>query len=174
MKTTIVSRKYYVTNDLKERLDRKLSKLDKFFTSEADTSVTFSEERGRHRVEITIFYKGTIFRAEVFESDPISSIDKAVSIIERQIRKNKTKLEKRLHGGGDFSAFADMVDEPEENIKISKIKKFAVKPMTVEEAVLQMNLIGHEFFLFLNEETEEINVVYKRKNDDYGVIVPEI
>lgn len=173
MKTTIVSRKYEVTDDLKERLDKKLSKLDKFFASEAETSVTFSEERGRHRVEITIFYRKTIFRAEVFEGDPISAIDKAVNIIERQIRKNKTKLEKRLHGG-DFSAFADMVEEQEESIKISKVKKFAVKPMTVEEAVLQMNLIGHDFFLFINDETDEVNVVYKRKNDDYGVIIPKI
>ncbi len=174
MKTTIVSRKYEVTSDLKDRLEKKLGKLDKFFASEtdADTTVTFSEERGRNRVEITIFCKGTIFRAETFEADPVSAIDKATDILERQIRKNKTKIEKKIKGG-DFAAFGDLpVDE--ENYKISRTKRFAVKPMTVDEAILQMNLLGHEFFVFLNEESGEVNLVYKRKNNDYGIIIPEI
>ncbi len=174
MKTTIVSRKYELTNDIKERLEKKLGKLDKFFNDEssADATVTFSEERGRHRVEITIFCKGTIFRAEVFESDPISSIDKATDIIERQIRKNKTKLEKKLRTV-DFSAFGD-TSEPEDSYKITRTKKFELTPMSVDEAILQMNLVGHEFFLFLNDETDEVNLVYRRKNDDYGLIIPKI
>lgn len=174
MKTTIVSRKYEVTSDLKDRLEKKLGKLDKFFASEqnADTTVTFSEERGRHRVEITIFCKGTIFRAETFEQDPVSAIDKAADVLERQIRKNKTKVERRIKGG-DFAALG-MMGEEEESYKVTRTKKFAVKPMSVEEAILQMNLIGHEFFLFINDETGEVNLVYKRKADDYGIIIPEL
>lgn len=173
MKTTIVSRKYELTNDIKERLDKKLGKLDKFFNNEssADATVTFSEERGRHRVEITIFCKGTIFRAEVFESDPISSVDKAADILERQIRKNKTKLEKKLRSA-DFTAFGNAPEE-EETYKITRTKEFELTPMSVEEAVLQMNLLGHEFFLFINDATDEVNLVYKRKNNDYGLIIPK-
>lgn len=173
MKTTIVARKYEITDAVRERLDKKLSKLDKFFSDEASATVTMASERGREKLEVTITYKGTLFRAELVEDDMISAIDRSAAIIERQIRKNKTKLEKRLREGAfDKADYVNEEDVSEDVIEISKIKKFAVKPMTPEEAVLQMNLLGHEFFLFRNTDGGEINLVYKKNNGQYGLIEP--
>ena len=172
MKSNIVARKFDVTPDITERLDKKLSKLDKFFPEETMATVTLSSKRGRDNVEITIFYKSMTYRAEIHETDVLSGIDKAVDVIERQIRKNKTKLEKRLRD----NAFEPIVEtEPveeiaEEEIVITRNKQIDAGPMTTEEAVLQMNLTSHDFFIYKNETDGKVNVVYKRYDGGYGLL----
>ena len=175
MKITIVGRKYEASDALKEKIAKKLSKLDKFFEEETEAVVTMSQERGRDRMEVTIVHKGTMFRAEVLENDMVASLDRIVDIIERQIRKNKTRLEKRLRQGAFDLPVAmpqDTTEDAEEQYVITKYKKFVVRPMLPEEAIMQMNLLGHEFFLFRNGETDEINLVYKKNNGEYGLIIP--
>lgn len=175
MKFIITGRKIDVTEGLKERIYKKLGKLEKFFEKGTEIHVTLEIEKNRHIVEVTIPYKSMIFRAEEKSDDMYHSIDKVVDVLERQIRKNKTRLEKRLKE----NAFANnnhtkqngVVEEKDFNVV--KTKKFAIKPMDVEEAVLQMNLIGHQFFVFRNADTNEVNVVYKRKDGNYGLIEPE-
>jgi ribosomal subunit interface protein len=171
MKTIIVARKFEVTDDLKKRLEKKLAKLDKFFSDQTTANVTMSSERGRDKLELTIVYKSTLFRAEVVESEMITAIDHSIGIIERQILKNKSKLESRFHTAfGQPDEAPDIEEEGE--YKITRVKKFPIKPMSTEEAILQMNLSGHEFFLFRNDTSEEINLVYKKKNNEYGLIEP--
>lgn len=174
MKITIVGRKFTVTEDLKQKVHLKLSKLDKFFDDEATANVTMRSERNKEILETTIFFKGTVFRSEVAEDCITAALDKSIDIIERQIRKNKTKLEKRFKGGASFDALPYAADDAEEEYKVTRTKQFKLNPMSVEEAILQMNLLGHEFFLFLNETDESINLVYKKKNNEYGVIEPII
>lgn len=171
MKSNIVARKYEVTPDIRERLDKKLGKLDKFFPEETTATVTLSSKRGRDNVEITIFYKSMTYRAEVYETDALTGIDKAVAIIERQIRKNKTKLEKRLRDNA-FDAVPDeeFKDVAEEEIVITRNKQIELAPMTTDEAVLQMNLTSHDFFVFKNEADGKVNIVYKRYDGGYGLL----
>lgn len=171
MKSNIIARKYEVTADIRDRLEKKLSKLDKFFPEETSANVTFSSKRGRDNVEITIFHKSLTYRAEVYESDAITGIDKAVSIIERQIRKNKTKLEKRLRENA-FSVVPDeeFADVSEEQITIARNKQIEAVPMSAEEAVLQMNLTSHDFFVYRSEKDNKVNIVYKRYDGDYGLL----
>ncbi|MBR3994351.1 MAG: ribosome-associated translation inhibitor RaiA [Clostridia bacterium] len=174
MKSNIVARKYEVTSDIRDRLEKKLAKLDRFFSEETGATVTFSSKRGRDNVEITIFYKSMTYRAEVYETDVISGIDKAVDIIERQIRKNKTKLEKRLRDNAfEIAPDEEMGNVPEEAITITRNKHIELMPMSTEEAVLQMNLISHDFFVFRNEKDAKVNIVYKRYDGGYGLLEVE-
>ena len=174
MKSNIVARKYEVTPDIRERLDKKLAKLDKFFPEETGATVTFSSKRGRDNVEITIFYKSMTYRAEVYETDALSGIDKAVDIIERQIRKNKTKLEKRLRDNAfDAPIEEEFKDISEETITITRNKQIELVPMSNEEAVLQMNLTSHDFFVYKNEKDGKVNIVYKRYDGGYGLLEVE-
>lgn len=172
MKTTITGRKLELTKDLKGYIEKKFSKLDKFFDDDADARVTMSVEKDRQKAEATIYSKNMIYRVEEVTSDMYGTIDRAVSSIERQIRKHKTRLEKRLREGSlvhsDFDTSDQVVEEKEFNIV--KTKKFETKPMSTEEAVLQMNLLGHEFFVFENDLSGDTNIVYKRKDKDYGLI----
>lgn len=173
MKLTITGRKFTVTEKISKIITEKLQKFDKYFDEEADGTVVLRSRKNAELIEITIFYKGTMFRAEEEDDTILNALDRAVDIIERQIRKNKTKLEKRLKiGAFDKTILADSQwdNAEEDDLRIVKTKQFALKPMTPEEAVLQMNLLGHEFFLFLNEDTGNIGVVYKRKEDEYGLI----
>ncbi len=173
MKLTITGKKFTVTEDIRERITEKLSKFDKYFSGEADGSVMLRSRKNIELIEITIYYKGTMFRAEVEDEKAENALDRAVDIIERQIRKNKTKLERRLKiGEFDKTLLADIQwkDAEEEEIEIGRTKQFVLKPMTPEEAVLQMNLLDHEFFIFLNSLTGNTCVVYKRKEDKYGLI----
>ncbi len=174
MKITIVGRKFNVTEDLKEKVNKKLSKLDKFFDDEATANVAMRSERNKEILETTIFYKGTVFRSEVEDDVITASLDRSIDIIERQIRKNKTKLEKRFKGSAAFDQLPFAADDSEEEYKVTKTKKFKLEPMSVEEAILQMNLLGHEFFLFLNSDDDSVNLVYKKKNNEYGLIEPVI
>ena len=173
MKTAIASRKMELTDGMRDYIEKRIAKLDKFFGDDADAKVTVSTEKNRHRVETTIFSHNTIFRVEETTDDMYKSVDKVVDSIERKIRKNKTKIEKKLKNSGlDFSALSMSDDEPEEEkeFNIVKRKMFDAKPMSAEEAVLQMNLLGHEFFVYKDDKTNSTNIVYKRKDGDYGVI----
>ncbi len=170
MKTTISGRKVPITDSFTERTEKKLSKLDKFFDSDASAEVTVTQERNLQRVEITIRHNGLLFRAEDASAEAIEVVDKLVDVLFRQIRRNKTRLEKRLRD----DAFTDFLpDEPEESeYRVVRSKKFPVKPMDVDEAILQMNMLGHQFYMFRNMDTNEINVVYARRDGNYGLLEP--
>ena len=177
MKFTFTEKRMGSSEELREYSRRKISKLDRFFKTEAVAFVTFSLERGRFLAEITIHNNGMYYRASELTSDMYASVDSGVAAIERQIRRNKTRLEKRLREGAlekePAPAYApEAEDETEdEEFRIIRSKHFAIKPMSLEEAILQMNLLGHEFFVFRNmQEDEAFSVVYKRKQGGYGLI----
>lgn len=176
MKFNIIGRKIEVTDKIKDYVTKKLSKLDKFFKEEPDARVVVGKIKDNEYLEATIKASGIMYRAELIESDVFVAIDKSVDIIERQIRKNKTRLEKKIKHDAtvDTTLLSGTSFVPEEDddreFKVSKRKRFNVKPMTEEEAILQMNLLGHNFFVFLNPDTNEMNVVYKRKDGDYAII----
>lgn len=172
MKITITARKLNLKDSFKERVEKKLSKFNKFFGDDADANVTVTLEKNRQTVEVTIKYLGYIYRAEETAEDMEDALDVVVERLARQIRKNKTRLERRVKTAIDISDFAPIVPEEDDEIKYNVVrsKHFNVKPMDVEEAILQMNLLGHEFYMFRNMETNEINVVYQRKNGDYGLL----
>jgi len=170
MKLTITGRKIEVTDGLRDYTTNKLSKLDKFFGDDATGDVTFSVQKDNHIIEVTIHHKGIIYRAEVSEPDMYASIDRVEDVLERQIRKQKTRLEKQLKSGA-FDLVPDYADvEEETEFKVVKTKTYSAKPMSVEEAILQMNLLGHAFYIFANSDTMDKNVVYKRKDGNYGLI----
>lgn len=172
MKITIVSRQITVFDEWKALAEKKLQKLAKFFDEEStNATVTFSKHKNKYTVEITIFSAGTVFRCESTEDDFREAIDRAVEVIERQIRRNKTRLEKRLRTAAfvELPPMEDVEEEPEFTIRK---KSFPVRPMSPEEAILQMNLSDHNFFIFEDESSGDICVVYKRKDDTYGLIVP--
>jgi len=174
MKFTFTEKRYEASGDLRAYAEKKIGKLEKFFKNESEAYVTFYSERGRYTAEVTINNNGMFYRVTETTSDMHASIDSAVAAIERQIRKNKTRLERRLREGAfEKEAMAADVEPVEEDseFEIIRTKKFSIKPMTVEEAVLQMNLLEHEFYVFKNLEDEEnFAVVYKRKKGGYGLI----
>ena len=176
MKFNFFEKKLQLDPQVKDYAEKKVGKLDKFFNHESDASVTFSTERGRCRAEVTLKNNCMFYRASELTNDMYASIDSACALIERQIRKNKTRLEKKLRAGSLESEFAPAYipteEEPEEDeFKIVRTKRFSLKPMTTEEAILQMNLLEHEFFVFLNmEDNDSFSVVYKRKGGGYGLI----
>ncbi len=174
MRYTISGKNIDITEGLREAVEGKLGKLERYFSPNTEAHVTMSVEKGRQNVEVTIPIKGTIIRAEQDSNDMYVSIDLVEEIIERQIKKYKTKIIDKKQSAAAFSDnFIQEEAEPEETIKIVKTKRFAMKPMDPEEACLQMELLGHAFYMFLNAETDEINVVYKRKANTYGLIEPE-
>ena len=163
-----------VTEGLREAVNEKLGKLERYFNESTEVHVTMSVEKERQKIEVTIPMKGNIVRAEQVSSDMYCSIDLVEEIIERQLRKYKNKLvEKKQHAAAFNPEYLDNSYEEEEEIKIIRNKRFEVKPMDAEEACVQMELLGHSFFVFRNAETDEINVVYKRKGNTYGIIEPE-
>lgn len=175
MKFIISGKNFEVTDSLRQRVNKKLGKLEKFFSPATEAHVTMSVEKNRHIIEVTISASGLTLRAEVENDDMYACIDRAVDILEGQIRKNKTRLEKRFHNemfkAENFTS--ELSVEEEEEFRVVRTKRFAIKPMTVEEAILQMNLLGHAFFMFSNSESGEVNVVYRRKDGNYGLIEPE-
>ena len=178
MRFTITEKKIQISDDLRSFAEKKIGKLDRFFKSESEAFVTFSAERGRYTAEVTINNNSMYYRVTETTGDMQASIDSAVASIERQIRKNKTKLEKRLRDGALERDFIPAVrhdisdvDEDEEEFKIVRTKSYPIKPMTPEEAVLQMNLLNHEFFVFRNQNNQDsFSIVYRRKKGDYGLI----
>jgi len=178
MKITITGRKVNLRDSFKERVNKKLTKFDKVFGDDAEATVTVTLEKDRKTVEITVRSKGYIYRAEETSSDMDDALDSAVDHLSRQMRKNKTKLSKRIKADSAAQIFAPIEEEggavdEELDFQIVRSKKFAVMPMSIDEAVLQMNMLGHQFYMFRNDFSNEINVVYKRKNDTYGLIEPE-
>lgn len=176
MKLKVIGKSIVVTDALRDRVENKMGKLEKFFNPDTEVHATLSVERNRQIVEITIPFKGMVFRAEQSNDDMYAAIDKAADVLGKQIIKNKTKLEKRFKGEMvNFEHLEQHYSEDieEETNKIIRIKKFDVKPMPADEAILEMNLLGHEFYMFTNSESEAINVIYKRKDGNYGLIEPE-
>lgn len=174
MKFVYTEKKIHARNDLKEYADKKISKLDRLFKGESTAYVKFSVEKNRHNVELTVENNGMFYRVSETTSDMFASVDSAVAALERQIRKNKTRLAKRIHEGALEKEFAPAIDMPEEEegeFKVIRTKRFSIKPMSVEEAILQMNLLEHEFFVFKNqEEGDAFSVVYRRRDGGYGLI----
>lgn len=175
MKFTIIGRNLEVTNSLKECITEKLGKLERYFTSDTEVFVTLSVEKDRQKVEVTIPVKGNIIRSEQTSSDMYVSIDLVEEVIERQLRKYKNKLIARNQAGSNFrKEFLDKQEMIEaEDVRIIRTKQIELKPMYPEDACIQMELLGHNFYMFRNAETEEICVVYKRKGGTYGMIEPE-
>lgn len=176
MKYIYAERNYEFTPDIRAYAEKKLAKLDKFFRSDAEASITARPERGHTCLEVTVRSDGMLLRAACRDTDVYRAIDTAETTIERQIRKNKTRLERRLRDGA-FENLLPVDDEQleeEREFPIIRTKRFAVKPMTAEEAILQMNLLGHEFFVFKNaNDDERFSVVYKRRDGGYGLIEDE-
>lgn len=171
MKTNITGKNYSPSDKLKETIEKKFEKLDKYFSNEVTGNVMTIKEKGGYKVEATINAKGTIFRAEVKEDDPYEAVDRVIEKLSRQMSKFKTKLQKKYKGHKEFTfAALPEYDEEQEEIHIVKKKKFELTPMTVDEAIVQMELLAHNFFVFLNMETDSVNVVYRRNDRDYGVL----
>lgn len=175
MKFTFTEKKMDSSEDLRAYATKKIGKLDRFFKTESDAFVTFSIERGRFLAEITIHNNGLYYRASELTNDMYASVDSGVAAIERQIRRNKTRLAKRLREGAlehdMVPAYAPAEEDADEEFKIVRSKRFSIKPMSAEEAILQMNLLGHEFFVFKNMDADDaISVVYQRKQGGYGLI----
>lgn len=178
MKYNVICRKVELSDSRKEKLLGKLKKLDKFFDEELECKVLVEEQKTEIVMEITIFNKGFILRAEARDRDLIAAADECLSNLDRQIRKNKTKLAKHLHRPAieDYSSIVDSkenIADDNSEFKIIKRKKIESKPMSAEEAVLQMNMLGHDFFIFLNPDSQKDNIVYRRKDGNYGLIEAE-
>ena len=173
MKITIVGRKVNLRDNFKELAEKKLSKFDRIFDEDAEATVTVTVERNRQTVEITIKQRGMIYRAEETTQEMNEALDHVVAALGKQIRRNKTKLE-RTKKMQPVELTDTYYDEPDEEYQLVRTKRFFVKVMTPEEAILQMNLLGHEFFMFRDDVSGEINVVYRRKDGDYGQQVPDI
>ena len=174
MKFTISGKNIEITQGLRSAVESKIGKLEKYFTGETEVQVTLSVEKDRQKIEVTIPVKGGIIRSEQTSNDMYVSIDLVEEVIERQLRKYKEKIVAKHQDGGNFQpAFLEKEFPEEEEVRIVRTKKFDIKPMYPEDACVQMELLGHSFFVFFNAETEQVNVVYKRKGNTYGLIEPE-
>ncbi|MBQ5642020.1 MAG: ribosome-associated translation inhibitor RaiA [Ruminococcus sp.] len=174
MTITYTARKVTLRDNFKERVEKKLAKFQKIFSDKAEAHVVVTVEKNRQTVEITIRDNKMIYRAESTMSEMNDALDRVVDILMRQIRKNKTRLEKRVKAGSIDALTADMPaqEDPEEEYQVVRKKQVMLKPINVEEAILEMNMINHDFFMFINAETDEMNVVYRRANGNYGVLEP--
>lgn len=177
MKVTVIAKNIQLTPALRESVEKKISKLSRYFEPEVEARATLSVQKNRQIIEVTIPFNGVILRGEESTDDMYKSIDLVEDKIERQIRKQKTKLSRRNSGGSlRYPSFNSkfLKDEYEdEQEKIVKTKNFNVKPMSVDEAILQMELLGHNFFVYQDSETSQVNVAYKRKDGNYGLIEPD-
>ena len=174
MRFTITGKNIEVTSGLREAFEDKLGKLDRFFAPATEATVRLSVQKEIQKIEVTIPVKGHLIRAEESSTDMYVSIDLVEEILERQLKKYKNKLIDKKQNTPSFSkAFIEEENNNDDHVEIVKSKKFAVKPMDPEEACVQMELLGHSFFVFLNADTDEVNVVYKRKGGSYGLIEPE-
>ncbi|MCI9559881.1 ribosome-associated translation inhibitor RaiA [Clostridiaceae bacterium] len=174
MRYTITGRNINVTPGIRRAVEEKIGKLDRYFNPDTEVIVTLSVQKDKQKIEVTIPVKGNIIRAEESSSDMYVSIDLVEEVIERQLKKYKNKIIDKKQSAQSFSDFfINEEAEDEEEIQIVKTKRFGIKPMDPEEACVQMELLNHNFYVFLNAETEEVNVVYKRKGHSYGLIEPE-
>lgn len=174
MRITISGRNIELTDGLKAAVEEKISKLEKYFTPETEVYVTLSVEKERQKIEVTIPVKGNIIRSEQVSNDMYVSIDLVEEIIERQLKKYKNKIIAKQQNTSYFrKEFVEKEIDSDDEIRIIRSKKFDMKPMYPEDACVQMELLGHDFFVFVNAETDDVNVVYKRKGSTYGLIEPE-
>ena len=174
MRITISGKNIDITDGLRKAIEEKLAKLERYFTPETDIIVTLSVEKERQKIEVTIPVKGNIIRSEQVSNDMYVSIDLVEEVIERQLKKYKNKIIDQQQAAGNFQQeFIEKEVEDDEEVKIIRTKRFGMKPMYPEDACVQVELLGHNFFVFQNAETEEVNVVYKRKGSTYGLIEPE-
>ena len=176
MRITITGRNIELTPGIKEAVEDKLGKLEKYFKPETDVNVTLSVEKERQKIEVTIPTKGHTIRAEEVSNDMYVSIDLVEETLERQLIKYRTKIiSKKMNAAVNFKAeyLEEKIEDDDEEIKIVRSKRYDLKPMYPEDACIQMELLGHDFFVFVNAETDEVNVVYKRKANTYGIIEPE-
>ena len=175
MRFIITGRNIDVTEGLRNAVQEKIGKLSKYFSDDTEVHVTLSVEKERQKIEVTIPVKGNIIRSEQVSSDMYVSIDLVEEIIERQLKKYKNKIIDKNQARENFKAeYIDKDYDEDDTIKIIRTKKFGIKPMDPEEACVQMELLGHNFYVFRNSETDEVNVVYKRKSNTYGLIEPEV
>ena len=175
MKITYTARKVTLRDNFKERVEKKLAKFKKLFSDDAEAFVVVTMEKNRQTVEITIRDNRMVYRAESTMNEMNDALDRVVDILMRQIRKNKTRLEKRIKSGAtldEITAELPAEEEPEDEYQVVRKKQILVKPISVEEAILEMNMVNHDFFMFINAETDEMNVVYKRADGNYGVLEP--
>ncbi|MBQ7821061.1 MAG: ribosome-associated translation inhibitor RaiA [Clostridia bacterium] len=173
MKITISGRQTTVPSDIVPIVEKKLAKLDKYFKDDAQATVKFKNERDKEKIEVTITAGGCMFRSEEVDETYQNALDRATETIVRQIRKNKTRLEKRMKDVSKNELFAEAVEYEEESEFDIRTKSFSVKPMTPEEAILQMNITGHDFYMFRDGDSGEVCVVYKRRGNGYGLIIPQ-
>lgn len=175
MNITITGRNIELTDGLKSAVEEKLGKLDKYFSSEATANVTLSVEKDRQKIEVTIPVKGSIIRSEQVSNDMYVSIDLVEEVIERQLKRYRHKLIARQQEAKGYFKEDFLSGEPveDDDVQIIRSKRFGMKPMYPEDACIQMELLGHNFFVFRNAETDEVNVVYKRRGNTYGLIEPE-
>ena len=176
MRITITGRNIELTSGIREAVEDKLSKLEKYFKPDTDVLVTLSVEKDRQKIEVTIPTKGHTIRAEEVSNDMYVSIDLVEETIERQLIKYRTKIvSKKLNAAANFKAefLEEQYEEDEEEVKIVRSKRYDLKPMYPEDACIQMELLGHDFFVFVNAENDATCVVYKRKGGTYGIIEPE-
>lgn len=174
MKVTITAKKLSISQTFNQYAEQKLSaKLDRFFPDEAEAKITLAERRDMIILELTVKYNGIIYRAEQTAKDKNDALDVTIDRIIRQIRKQKTKVEKSLKEGAFAGLDPDQPEQEETEYEVIRYKKFPMRPMSVEEAILQMNLLDHNFFMFKNADTGAVNVVYKRDEGNYAVLVPD-
>ena len=177
MKLNFTGKNMEITDALRDVTQKKIGKLDKYFQNNIEGNVTFSSEKNRKIIEVTINLPGTIIRAEESTDDMYASIDRAVDVLERQIRKYKTRLQRR-YKNNETIRFENVIPLPmeddSEKPRLVKKKRFGIKPMSSEEAILQMELLRHNFFVFMDAENEAVSIVYKRKDGNYGLIEPEL
>lgn len=173
MKYVITGRNIEITDGLKSAIYEKIGKLERYFTEDTQVHVTLSVEKERQKIEITIPVKGNIIRSEQTSNDMYVSIDLVEEIIERQLKKYKNRIVDKKQAGGNLEFSQEYIDkdyEDNDEIEIIRTKRFGIKPMYPEDACVQMDLLGHNFFVFLNAETDEVNVVYKQKGNTYGLL----
>ncbi len=174
MRFVITGRNIDVTEGLRAAVQEKIGKLERYFSPDTEAIVTLSVEKDRQKIEVTIPVKGNIIRSEQVSSDMYVSIDLVEEIIERQLKKYKNKIIEKQQAREVFSdEYIEKDYDEDDTVKIIRTKKFGIKPMDPEEACIQMELLGHNFYVFSNSETDEVNVVYKRKGHTYGLIEPE-
>lgn len=175
MNYIISGRSIVLTEALKDYAKAKIGKVERFFEPSTEVHITFSIQKDRKIVEVTIRYRGIVFRVEEENTDMYAALDKASDILERQIRKNRTRLAKKMYDNPlkYEGIFKDDSKDKEEEYDIIKSKSFSLKPMDVDEALLQLNLVGHTFFVFVNAKSNKVNVVYRRKFGGYGILEPE-
>ncbi|MDR3560146.1 MAG: ribosome-associated translation inhibitor RaiA [Negativicutes bacterium] len=175
MAITVRGKNIDITPALKDYVEKRVGKITKYFEMPGEISVILTVAKGRHIVEVTVPVNGMLLRGEESTTDMYTSIDLVIEKLEKQIEKYKTKIARKLRGGafkGDLAAVPR--DGEDDDFLVVKTKRFAIKPMTTEEAIMQMNLINHDFFVFTNAETEDVNVLYRRRDGHYGLIEPEV